>query len=157
LDARALRLSIGGRSFDVPCVHTPRGTIWWIFTDESGEAAYRGIEIEPGGSSLPEVMIFEGNDLVLVPVQKWDQATKTHLDETLPFENTRAFKGTRDVDGFALTVQARLTVKKNTKWNLSVRVWGADGPVVAEGPEPTDPSPEPTGELIDLLKGRTTE
>ena len=102
-------------------------------------------------------MILEGHDLVLEPVQKWDQATKTHLDETLPFEKTRAFKGTHDFDGLVLTVQARLTVKKNTKWNLSFRAWGADRPVTAEGPEPTDPSPEPTGELIDLLKGRATE
>ena len=157
MDARALRLSVDGRAFDVPCVHTPRGTIWWIFTEESGEPAYRGIEIEPEGGSLPEVMILEGHDLVLEPVQKWDRATKTHLDETLPFEKTRGHKGTHEVDGFNLTVQVRLTVKKNTKWNLSFRAWGADKPLTAEGPEPTDPPPDSTGGLIDLLKGSTAE
>ena len=159
--ARALQLSVSSQAFDVPCVHKQSGSIWWTFVEESGEPAYRGIEIEPAESSLPEVLTLEGHDLVLEPVPKWDKTTRTHLDETLPFERTRKFHGTQPIDGVTLSLQIRITVKKNKKWNLSFRAWGAEGPIQPEGSGGAAPGGSPPSEglseLLDLLEEKPSE
>mgnify|MGYP001279130912 CR=1 FL=1 len=141
---RGLRLVVDGQPLVVPLVLTERRTIWWIFTDESGEPAYMGREIEPTGSSLPEVLTLEEHALVLEPVEKWDKETGAYLSETYPFETTRKFDGTVGIEDFSLRVKVRITVKKNKKWNLTVRVWGAEGAL-------REAEPRPEGGLIDLL------
>jgi hypothetical protein len=143
---RALRLVVDDQSFDVSRILKPTGGIWWTFVDESGEATRWGAEIEPTGSSLPEVVTLEEHALVLQPVEKWDKETRAYLSETHPFETTRKFDGIVSIEDLSLRVKVRITVKKNKKWNLSVRAWGDDGPL-REDPPLTSP---PSG-LMDLL------
>lgn len=143
---RNLRLSVDGQPFDVPYVLTSRGSFWWIFADSSGKPAYRGIEIEPTGASLPDHLTFEGEDLVLEPVPRYDSATQTTLDDTHPFEKTRRFHGRHVLEGVTLEVKVRITVKRNAKWNLSFRAWGADKPLMKQ-------EPMPPGGVVDLLRG----
>ena len=141
---RALRLVVDDQPFDVSRILKPTGGIWWAFVAESGEVTRWGAEIEPTESSLPEVVTLEEHALVLEPVENWDKETRAYLSETLPFETTRKFDGIVSIEDLSLRVKVRITVKKNKKWNLSVRVWGAEGPLRAA-------APGPTGGLIDLL------
>ena len=150
LTKRDLRLSVGAQTFDVPRRLSKSGSVWWVFSDPSGDAAYRGIEIDPTDSSLPDYLTLEGEDLRLEAVPKYDAAAKTALDETHPFEKTRRFHGRHVVEGVALTVQARITVKKNGKWNLSFRAWGADQPLIEQ-------EPKPPGGLVEFLEELTDE
>ena len=118
---RNLQIGICGESFTLPVRYSPKGSIWWILQDESQEPMYRGKEIEALADVLPEKIFFEGIDLELTPVPKYDKGEKKYLDESEPFEKTRRFWGQVTVEDVVLKVQFRLTVKKNGKWNFSAR------------------------------------
>ena len=152
---RDLHLEVCGNSIVIPVLHTAKGTIWWIFLDENQDPMYRGLEIEAFTDELPEKIVFEGIDLELVPVPKFDNSTKKYLDDSEPFEKTRRFWGQVTVEEVVLEVKFRLTVKKNGKWNFSARIY-PEQPILGQATKATYEASSSSAlkEIIDSLSDK---
>jgi hypothetical protein len=157
LDSDIVLSGQGDDDLVVPLHQTKRGSFWWVLEDDNGEIAYRGLEIPAQGRPLPSSIFINGVEMVLGPVPKWDKKRKTSLEIVEPFEKTRRFHGQVILMDVLLEVRLRLTVKKNTNWNFSVRIWPEE-PLFREGPDAFPVTSDPILELYketeeDSLRG----
>lgn len=126
-----LNIWLCGTDILVPRSVAKGGNYWWVFLDESGDPAWRGVVLQPPAEELPRTMSIHGVEVTLEPVPIWDKKTKQVLDDTHPFEKTRRAHCHIGIEGLYLQVQSRVTIRKDGNWNFSFKSWQADPPSAA--------------------------
>ena len=109
-----ISFKIGGRPFEAEVLTTAKGSFWWAFCGTDGNPS--GREIEPFFEQLPTEVSVEGQTFEFGSVVL-DNSDGTST--TKPFHKTRRVQAEINLQGVDVSIQCRVTRKRNKKWHLS--------------------------------------
>ena len=113
-EIKPIKFKIYDSLFEAIVIPTVKGSFWWSFCNNNGETS--GREIEPLSFELPTEIDIEGTKY------EFREVVLKNSDGTIntkPFHKTRRVITESDLQGFCVSIQCRVTLKKNTKWHLS--------------------------------------